>query len=112
MHKELELMFLDDRRQIHLGELVHKNVYYDMPQSLTKYLTRVSEVESRVTRYSNKGNLVVPHCRTVAGGKAIGIRGPVFWNSLDKNIKSTEDFKQFARLIRGKLDQTYDNHPT
>ena len=37
MHKDSELMFLEDRRRIHLGELCHKNIYCDQPMSLTKY---------------------------------------------------------------------------
>ena len=112
MHKDLQLMFLEDRRNIHLGELCHKNIYGDHPMSLAKYLTRATGADGRVTRYSNYGNMVVPRCRTVAGGKAFYIRGPKFWNTLENLSKTAENFKEFARRLRSQIDQTYDNHPT
>ena len=112
MHKELGLMFLEDRRNVHLGETCHKNLYTEQPQSLTKYLHRVNEGQARTTRQRNHGNLQVPRCRTVAGGKAFSVRGPSFWNSLDNDLKLIEKFTEFTQEIRRILDQTYDNHPT
>ena len=112
MHRDLEIMILDDRRQIHLGELCHKNIYYDTEQSLTKYLVRVNEIGTRRTRRSNKGNFQIPRCRTVMGVNAFSVRGPKFWNSLDNNLKVLEKFTVFAKELHSKWDQTLDNHPT
>ena len=85
MHKELQLMTLAERRNYYLGQLCHKNIYYEGPASLSKLFNKVRT--GRTTKQSTINNMKVPKYCTAMGGKAIAIRGPKFWNELPNDLK-------------------------
>ncbi len=77
MHTELNLQKLDERRDQHLSELCHKNVYIDKVASLGQFFQVTPARNQRGTRQRNKMHMVVPRTRTMCGRNAISIRGPM-----------------------------------
>ena len=76
MHNELQLLKFDDRRDLHLSELCHKNIYYDTSASLSQYFIITPARNYRATRQRNKSHILVPRTKNVCGQKALGVRGP------------------------------------
>ena len=111
MHRELKLLKLNDRRDYHMSELCHKNIYYDTTASLSKYFVRTPARNHHGTRQRNKSHMVVPRTKTLAGQKALEVRGPYHWNRLPNEIRLTVNYQSFAQEIRAKGTPTLDNHP-
>ena len=110
MHKELKLMPLDTRREFHLGQLCHKNIYHEGPASLSKFF--IKKQTGRSTRQITNKQMVVPKHRTNMGAKAFSVRGPKFWNEITANVKSIEKFNPFSNAYKSHLSPEWDNHPT
>ena len=98
MHKELNILLLHHRCQYHLGQLCHKNIYFEGYESLPKFYS-LKENSTRLTRQRNTVHLKV-RSRTVMGGKAIAIRGPNFWIGLSNELKVFDKIKPFSRALR------------
>ena len=86
MHRELELLKLEDQRDQHLSELCHKNIYFDIKPSSSKFIKRVPVRNQRETRQRNKMPLVVPKTFMSCGRNPISVRGPMHWGSLPMKI--------------------------
>ena len=112
MHRELKLMKLQDRRDLHLSENCHKNIYSDIPPSLGSYFVQIPPRNYRETRQRNRMYMVVPRAKSTCGQKAFSIRGPKHSNSLSNDVRLVEKFKTFQRELRAKKDLVFDNHPT
>ena len=112
MHRELKLMKLGDRRDIHLSENCHKNIYYEAKPSLGSFFITMPARNQRETRQRNRMHMVVPRAKTTCGQQAFSIRGPKHWNGLTNDIRLVEKYKTFQRELRAKKDLVFDNHPT
>ena len=110
MHKELKLMTLPVRRDYHLGQLCHKNIYHDGIASLLKFFKKVKS--GRSTRQSTTNHMMVPNHRTMMGGKAIAVRGPKFWNSLPNDIKQLNKYNPFSSAYKSHVTAVWGDHPT
>ncbi len=111
MHKTLNLMHLEPRREFYLQCVCHTNIYYDEYACLAKHFEPVG-LNRRTTRSVNNGNMKVPHIKSVKGCMAIRYKGPVSWNKLDNQLKSIEKYKTIKTAVQNKLLPTYDDHPT
>ncbi len=112
MHKELNLMPLEERREVHFSLLCHKNVYPEGRQSLTKYFIPARIVGGRRTRGITSKNMQLPNIRTEKGRCAFAYQGPKHWNSLDAGLKCIEKFNSFKKEILKTDSAELDNHPT
>ena len=65
------------------------------------------ETSPRTTRRSTKRFLKVPKTRTKFGDRAFSTSAPKLWNSLDENIRATDDVEIFKRLIKTYLYKQY-----
>ena len=80
MHRELNLLNLDTRRDMHLSFLCHRNIYTNEYASLGKYFNPVGQNGRQETRYGNGMNMKVPPIRSNKGRCSVEFRGPSHWN--------------------------------
>ena len=112
MHEELKLMKLSTSRNIHLGNLCHKNVHLEMPSGVNKYFQRRATAAIRVSRRANQYTLLVPDVCTQMGRKALAFRGPVFWNNIPNDLKDITKYSCFVNLWMLYCRANFENHPT
>ncbi len=112
MHRQLGLMPLDERRDIQLSQLCHKNVFPKETQCLSKYFVPARIVGGRRTRAVSSNNMIVPRLKTEKGKHAIAYRGPNHWNHMDNSLKAIERYESFKRELMKKSSMELDNHPT
>ena len=124
MHKQLRLMPLDERRNIHLSLLCLENIYPENKQSLTK-IFQPALIESltnffqpalfvwgwRTWGVGNK-NMKVFNLKTEKGRCAFAFWGLRHWNRLGNELKTIEKFHIFHRKIMKRASIELDNHPT
>ena len=99
MHNDLSLLYLCERRYIHLGVECHKSVYGGGEYCLTKYFVPLHAVRPWATRATMSNKLHVPWVKTTVGSKALRVHGPVFWNHLDEELMTQLNPKAFKRCI-------------
>ncbi len=112
MHSALGLLPLEERRDLHLSQLCHKNVYYDKPQSLSKFFKPARVVGGRRTRGTTHNNMQVANLKTDKGRHAFGYRGPNHWNHLSNPLKCIVKYKTFHQELLKRTSLELDNHPT
>ena len=77
MCKELGLLDLEMRRNMHLSFTFHKTVHTNGRDSLSKFFIPVGRPGRRITRHGNEKNMTVPRVRTNKGRCGICFRGPL-----------------------------------
>ena len=112
MHEELNLMKLNTRRNIHLGNLCHKNVHLEVPSGVNKYFLRRATAAVRVSRRTNQFTVLVQDIRSQVGRKAISFRGPVFWNNIPNELKDITKYSCFVNPWIKYCKANFENHPT
>ena len=112
LHKKLHLDMLSTRRELHLTNLCHQNIYFDGLVGLPDFFVLVSPVVGRRTRSCATYCMKVPKTRTVLGQRAFRVRGPTQWNSILKELHVVKNLNSFKRQIAEKLRQPFENHPT
>ena len=112
MHKTLGLLPLDERRDLHLTQLCHKNIYPEKPQSLTKYFTCTDAMGRRRTRGTVSHSMKVPNLKTDKGRLAFAYIAPRHWNNLDNDLRVIDKFPAFQQELMKRSSLELDNHPT
>ena len=112
MHAELGLMPLNERRDIHLSQLCHKNIYLNSVQSLHKFFKPARIVGGRRTRAVDNATMYVPNLKTDKGRQAFEYRGPSHWNKLNEDLRKIEKYATFQRELLKRSSLELDNHPT
>ncbi len=106
MHDDLQLLTLNQRRELHLSVDCHKHV--NIPDSSLNYMFKSKR--KRTTRSGPK-LVEVPQRRTATGRKAFSFRGPNHWNNLDVSKRVIENQDSFKRTILKEMLRDVD-HPT
>ena len=88
MHKELNLMYLADRRHTHTIGQVFKCLHGLAPPHVCEQIKMVQH--AMTTRSSVANKLEVPVFRLEVSHQAFQYRGPSFWNMLDTDIAAIE----------------------
>ena len=99
--KELELLKLNDVRQLELGKLMVSFSRSLLPSKFNNYFSLNKQVHSYATRYANDFHL--PFCRTNLRKFSVSFQGPTFYNSLNNDIKESNSLHSF----RAKLKKIY-----
>ena len=68
--------------------------------NMVQSLATSSSTHRQGLRSSTCPTYVVPRTRTKLGKRAFSVSGPVAWNALPANIRSTADSKLFKRLLK------------
>ena len=111
MHKNLNLMRLEPRREFHLQCICHTNIYHDEYACLSRYFEPVG-LNRRTTRAANNKDMKIPNIKSTKGRMAFRYKGPVAWNKLSNSEKSIGKYTTFMSVLQRKLLPTYDDHPT
>ena len=112
MHRELDLMTLNCRRNLHLGNLCHKAVHSDCRTGVTKFFKHLSNRGTRVSARTNIYNVVIPDVRSNFGRKSLSYRGPYFWNVLSNDLKNLTKSNSFIHAWVEFCKVNFENHPT
>ena len=109
MHKELEILTLDQCRKLHQSMECFTNI--NNPEAGLNYIfQRADDDRIRSTRSTGTKCMKVPNIRSTIGRKAYSYRGPCFWNNLDIESRSIEKKEPFKRHISKALCRDV-NHP-
>ncbi len=108
MHQDLGIPTLAQRRQAHLATECFKSV--SIPDSGLHYMFNPIGTNRRVTRLSNNMGMTVPRLNTTQGRKAFRYRGPMCWNGLDNDLKTSESTATFKSKMMKKIMRDV-NHP-
>ncbi len=105
MHKELGLLKLNERRELHLSMDCHKAVHTN--NSMTRYFN----VGAARTTRSGETRILIPNYKTNMGRRAFSFRGPNHWDKLPAQLKCKTTPDSFKSEYK-KLFCRYENHPT
>ena len=68
---------------------MHKFNNSKLPNSFNDYFKEVGQVRTRVTRASDRKDLVVIRCKKKVGEKSIKFAGAKLWNTLPSELKES-----------------------
>ncbi len=108
MHKELALPTLPQRRQYHMATECYKSV--TTPNSGLNFMFNRVGSNRRTTRLVTNLGMIIPRLNSNQGRKAFRYRGPMCWNDLEQNLKTSESLAIFKSSMMKKLMRDV-NHP-
>ena len=79
--------------------LCYKIAIEQIPPNMCKIIKPVTHHNERYLRSKNKNLLEVPKYRLNASQRSYNYRGPVYWNKLEENIKSSESLALFKSSL-------------
>ena len=112
MHNALNLLYLSQRRDLHLCVSCHKSIHLNGFSSLSNFYIPVLNVTDRNTRYADATRTQVPRTRTKIAEQVISVRGPKLWNSLPSDLRWIDDVIAFKRELSSRIQLLFVNHPT
>ena len=112
MHTTLNLSTLHMRRNYHMAAECHRNIYFEGRASLGHFYVPIVRPDIVHTRAEHSKMMYVPRVRTVAGSKAISVRGPQFWNSVRSDLRIIDKLDKFKSEISLSAMTMFENHPT
>ena len=103
--KELELLKLNDVRQLELGKLMFSFNRSLLPSKFNNYFSLNKQVHSYATRYANDFHL--PFCRTNLRKFSVSFQGPTFYSSLNNDIKESNSLHSFRTKLKKTIYMNY-----
>jgi len=110
MHTELHWLDVPERVKYKLGVITRRCLYGSAPRYLAACCVPVSTTASRQHLRSAAGHqLVIPsHRLTTYGRWAFSVAGPMFWNSLPRNLRDpSRTAAVFGRSLKTFLFSEY-----
>ena len=77
------------------------------PPAFANFFVPVSKIHNYNTRLSSRKSYYIPAVRTNYGKFSLRYKGPLTWNSIDREIKQTLSRNSFKRKIKVKLIDCY-----
>ena len=105
MHRDLNIMTLNQRRDYHFSLECYKQVT-NANSSLHHYF--VPQI-SRRTR-AGESKVMVPDIRSTTGRKCFSYKGPVHWNQMSEDLKNSESVNAYKSKYLKKVLRDV-NHP-
>ena len=81
--------WLPDLVKYHIGVFMYKYRNQLLPSDFNSFFTKVDQVLSYNTRHVSKLSYYLPKVRTNYGKFNIRFQGPMIWNSINKDFKSS-----------------------
>ncbi len=100
MHEELHVDFLHVRREQHTETQVFICVKGLAPRYLRNMFRFRQHDHSMITRAERSMTLEVPNLKLSVSRKGFRYRGPIGWNKLDQQAKTSETLLEFKHAIR------------
>jgi len=110
MHTELHWLDVPERVKYKLGVITRRRLYGSAPWSLAACCVPVSTTASRQHLRSTAGHqlVILSHRFTTYGRRAISVDGPMFWNSLPRNLRDpSHTAAVFGRSLKTFLFSEY-----
>jgi len=102
--KNLHWLPVQQRVEYKLCLLMHKVSVGQAPVYMSDMVTACSAVPSLARlRSSTSGDYIVPRTIRKLGEKAFSVSGPLLWNALPRDIKSTQCTTTFKKLLKTHL---------
>jgi len=100
------VLTVDDMYLLELGVFMFRFFKNELPAVFNDYFTKRNDIHNYQTRHTNNFNLT--HNKKVFADHSIRTSGPIFWNSLDKTIKTSNSSKHLRNQLKQKLISNYD----
>ena len=111
MHTEFQWLDVPERVKYKLGVITRRCLYGSAPRYLAACCIPVSTTASRQHLRSAAGHQLVmipSHRLTTYGRRAFSVAGPMFWNSLPRNLRdSSHTAAVFGRSLKTFLFSEY-----
>jgi len=110
MHTELHWLDVPERVKYKLSVITRRCLYGSAPRYLSACFVPVSTTASRQHLRSAAGNqMVIPsHWLTTYGRRAFSVAGPMYWNSLPRNLRDpSHTAAVFGRSLKTFLFSEY-----
>ena len=102
--RSLHWLPISQRVTYKLCALMHASTYGNAPAYISELVTPVSSLSGRATlRSASSGLYDVPKTKSSFGDRAFSIAGPRAWNSLPTDLRHTESWASFKRLLKTEL---------
>ena len=108
IHTELEIPMLNVRRDVHVAEQMYKFVNKQGPPECCDMFTFVNETHQRNTRAASNLLLQVPKRRIKTTERGMRYFGPVTWNKVTLETRSSINLEAFKTQLRAEV---YTNPP-
>ena len=101
---KLSIMKIHNIFKLKLITFVYKCLYQIHPVNFYNWFIFSNRIHSHITRSSTQNNIFIPQIRTTNYGlKSIKYNGAKSWNTLNSNIKFSNDIATFTRLLKEYL---------
>ena len=99
MHRELNMIYLTDRRHIHTINQTYKCVYKLAPERLHSQIQMISHNHNMTTRSITQNQLQIPHCNLEMTKRAFRHRAPALWAMVDEDLRQRPSYESFKRAL-------------
>ena len=106
LHKELELLKVDDIFQLKILQFIHKHKNKKLPKIFVNLFITNANVHDHVTRFHQ--NIYVNDVRTENGKKSIKYYGAKVWNNLNLNTREISSPFLFKSTLRSAYINKYE----
>jgi hypothetical protein len=94
-----------DMFKLELGVFMFKYNSNNLPGAFNNFFIKRSEIHNYPTRHANDFNLT--NNKKCFSDHGIRTAGPIFWNSLNKSLKSALSIKHFRKMLKENLISSY-----
>ena len=84
---------------------MYKHFTNQLPQVFQNYFCTHNEIHNHYTR--KKDSYKIPKIKTEFSYKTVKIMGPVKWNTLEKDVKSSKSVKMFRKELKYTFISNY-----
>ena len=91
---------IDQRRDYFTANLMYKCINSTAPTHLQNSMCLVSENHAVQTRSAQNKDVVTPRPNIELFKKSLSYNGPLVWNALPTNLKSSENISDFKRSYK------------
>ena len=105
--KALRILPLTNLIDVRICGVVYRALNNLTPEYSRNMFKLLSSVSQRCTRQTSRGDLFVPHFKLIVARNSVSYLGPVLYNKLSSNIRTSVSVYSFTRSISNKY--TYDS---
>ena len=106
LFKLLAIIIFPDLVKYHIGVFMYKYHNQLLPSVFNSFFTKVDQVHRYNTRHASKLSYYLPKVRTNYGKFNIRFQGPMIWNSIDEDFKSSS-LSSFKLNLKEHLINNY-----
>ena len=105
LFKKHKILNVYDTFKLDLGVFMYKHQAELLPKIFNNYFRKHNQNHKYATR--NAQDYSMHNAKKMFSDRSIRTSGPGLWNSIDKNIKQAKTVKEFRKMFKTKLLETY-----